>query len=174
MLARLDRIHGVTESRVDWTGRRFLLRVDPDASALLVAKEAEAALGDGASILDADETSAALGELRRGEAWMRAGETLRLSRHEAQVLGKRCAEEASSEMGLDEAATRRLVDVFTNELNAAFERTHAAKRGDRSQIEAECGEAAKRILASSKAFLTAEQRTVLEQYLERFSRPRSR
>ena len=174
MLARLDRIHGVTESRVDWTGRRFLLRVEPDASASLVAKEAEVALGDGASILDIDETSAALGDLRRGEAWMRAGETLRLSQHEAQVLGKRCAEEAASEMRLDEAATRRLVDVFTSELNAAFERTHAAKSGDRSQIETECGEAAKRILASSESFLTAERRTVLAEYLQRFGGPRSR
>lgn len=159
---------------MDWTGRRFLLRVEPDASASLVAKEAEAALGDGASILDAEETSAALRDFREGEAWMRAGETLRLSQHEAQVLGKRCAEEAAREMGLDEATTHRLVDLFTSELNAAFERTHAAKSGDRSQIQAECGEAAKRILKTSESFLTAEQRTVLEEYLKRFSGPRSR
>ena len=174
MLARLDEIPGVSESRVDWTGRRFLLHLEPGAKEERVAEAAEDALGEGAHTLDEEGTRAALEALRKGEAWMRAGETLRLSRHEAGVLAKRYGEEAAQEIDLDEAATRKLVELFERELNVAFERTHARRDGGGARIEAEVAEAGNRILDSSQSFLDAEQRAVLEGYLGRFTGPRGR
>ena len=172
MLARLDEIPGVAESRVDWTGRRFLLRLEPGAKESAVAEEADHALGEGATTLDEEETRAALEKYRSGEAWMRAGETVRLSRYEAGVLAQRYGDEAAQEIGLGVEATRKLVELFERELNLAFERTHAQKSGDSVQISAEVEEAGERILESSKGFLDAEQRAILEGYMKRFAGPR--
>jgi hypothetical protein len=172
VLARLDEIPGVSESRVDWTGRRFLLQLEPSAREERVAEAAEDTLGEGAYTLDESGTRAALEAMRKGEAWMRAGETLRLSRHEAGVLAQRHGEEAALEIDLDQVATRKLVELFERELNVAFERTHAGRDGGGARIEAEVASAAQRVIEASRAFLDARQRAALEEYLGRFIAPR--
>ncbi len=166
MLARLDELPGVAESRVDWTGRRFLLRLEPNAQASHVGADAQDALGEDASLLDAEATHAAIDAYRDGEAWMRAGETLRLSRYEAEVLAERFGAEAGSEIGLAAEATRKLVLLFERELNAAFESTHAAAGG--AGLSGRIEEAIGRVFAASAEFLDAAQRDALAEYLERF------
>jgi hypothetical protein len=170
VLARLDSIPGVAESRVDWTGRRFLLTLDHGAQSAQVATAAAETLGQGAFALDPEETRAALDAYRRGEAWMRAGETLRLSRYEAAALAKRHGHEAAEQMLLGDAATLKLVELFERELNAAFDNTHASPGS--ASITAEVGAAADRIREASRAFLDAEQQATLDTYLARFAGPR--
>lgn len=139
-----------------------------------MSKQAEVALGEGAFVLDESEERAALDAYRKGEAWMPAGETLRLSRHEAGVLAKRYGEEAAQKLELGEAPTRKLVLLFERELNVAFDRTHAVQRGEKPPIAAEIQQAGKRILESSEEFLDVDQRTALELYLKRFASPGGR
>ena len=166
MLARLDEIPGVAESRVDWTGKRFLLSLEGVANKGHVEAEASSALGEGARLLDGDEVREVLDSYRKGEKWMRAGETLTLSRFEAGVLAKRYGNEVAADLGLDEEATRKLVTLFEQELNRAFDRTHAGQGIE--AVPAEFAAAAKRILESSAGFLDPQQQSALADYLKRF------
>ena len=166
MLARLEDLEGVAESRVDWTGMRFLLTLEVGAPPGRVAEEAGETLGGGARLLDEEETRDVVASYREGEAWMRAGETLQLSKFEAGVLAKRYGGEAAQELGLGEDETRRLIELFEGEFNRAFERTHAGQGIE--DVPAEFEAAAKRILDSSGGFLDSEQRAALAEYLNRF------
>ena len=167
MLARLDEIPGVAGSRVDWTGRRFLLSLEPGAKESLVSERAEIVLGEDARVLGGGEERVALDGYRRGEAWMRAGETLRLSQHEAEVLAERYGLEASREIGLGEGATRRLVEVLARELGRGFERS--PRPGDGGGTVADAAEICLQILESSSTFLDPGQQRALEGYLSRFA-----
>ena len=166
MLARLDEIEGVAESRVDWTGTRFLLTLEDGAGKEQVEGRAVDTLGDGARTLDGGEVAEVLDSYRKGEAWMRAGETLQLSRFEAGVLAKRFGSEAATEIGLGDEQTGKLVALFEQELNRAFDRTHAGRGIEAVPEEFEA--AAKRILESTASFLTPDQQSALAEYLRRF------
>lgn len=172
MLARLDEIPGVAESRVDWTGTRFLLTLEGKAAIDQVGEEAAGTLGEGARLLDGNEVREVLESYRKGEKWMRAGETLQLSRFEAGVLAKRYGNEAAAEIGLDEEGTRKLVALFEQELSRAFDRTHAGQGIE--AVPAEFEAAAERILESSGGFLASEQHAALAEYLKRFENTRTR
>lgn len=167
MLARLDGIPGVAQSRVDWSGRRFLLTLEGTASRGLVETEASSALGEGARLLDDVETREVLVSYRKGEAWMRAGETLQLSRFEAGILAKRYADEVAGELGLDEPRAGKLAVVFQKELERAFERTHAGQGIEILPVEFEA--AARRIQDACAGFLDGEQLAGLADYLKRFA-----
>jgi hypothetical protein len=172
VLARLDEIDGVAESRVDWTGTRFLLMLNARADESAVVARAEETLGDDAQLLDDAATRDILDSYHKGEAWMRSGETLRLSRFEAGVLAKRYGNEAAHEIGLDEAHATKLVDVIEAELTRAFERAHA-ERGLES-VPDEFDAASERILERSREFLDAEQQARLAEYVDRFKNRRGR
>jgi hypothetical protein len=168
----LDEIHGVAESRVDWTGTRFLLTLEGDATKSRIGELAASTLGEGARLLDNDEVRDVLDSYRKGETWMRAGETLRLSRFEAGVLAKRYGNEAAAEMALGEEEKRKLVSLFEQELDRAFESAHAGE-GIKA-VPAEFEAAAKRILDSSAGFLNSEQQASLADYLKRYVNARTR
>jgi hypothetical protein len=168
----LDEIPGVAESRVDWSGRRFLLALEPGSSASKIAEEAASTLGEGAIVLDADATRDAVADLSHGEAWMRAGETLQLSRHEAHVLARRHGEEAARAIGLSEDATKKLVALFEAELDRAFERTHAAGSGAR--VQDEISAAVERTVDAARAFLSADEQRALEEQVREFNASRGR
>ena len=167
MLARLDEIPGVAESRVDWTGKRFLLALEGGANEEDVEEQASVTLGEGARLLDGDEVREVLSSYRKGETWMRAGETLQLSRFEAGVLAKRFGEEAASELGLEDEQTKKLVALFEKELNRAFERMHAGQGLEDLPVQFES--AAKRILDEGARFLSSEQQDGLSGYLARLA-----
>ena len=155
-------------ARVDWTGQRFLLALAPGASAGKVGTSAADALGEGASVLEAQETRAAVTAFRGGESWMRSGETVRLSRHEASVLAERHGKEAAAELGLDDVARNKLIACIERELTAAFERVHQGSGA--SALAPELSKAADRILEASRSFLDAEQQKGLEELLAQFHR----
>lgn len=167
MLARLDEIAGVSESRVDWTGKKFLLALEPGIDRERVTVAAVEVLGAGAQVLDEDETRGVVASYRKGEEWMKAGETLRLSRFEAGVIARRYAGEAAQELGLGTEATGKLLAVFEREIERAFERTHAA--GGIQALASEIEVAGERILEDSRAFLAPAELAKLEDCLRRFA-----
>jgi hypothetical protein len=165
VLARLDEVAGVTESRVDWSGTRILVLTESGANRAAVASDVAAALSGARHVDDYRTVQQVLASYRAGEPWMRAGETLRLSRHEAAVLGEQHGGRAAAEAHLDETATRRLVAAFTREFEQAFERIHA---GEDVSLAGELNAASKRILVSSESFLSPQQRAVLAEYLANY------
>ena len=164
MLARLDEIPGVAESRVDRSGRRFLLTLEPGADESEVGRSALDALGGGAEILDEPSESELLASRRRGDLWVTSSETIRLSREEAGVLAARFGEEAALEIGLTPEKTRRLVETIEKEIAAAFERTHgrpdALKRFREEQPVISA-----RVLEASRSFLTDAEHAALSDFV---------
>jgi hypothetical protein len=166
VLALLDEVPGVAESRVDWTGRLFLLALEPHARADAIVPEARTVLGGDVRRLEPGAELAAVASYRRGDAWMRSGETVELSRTEARVLAQRHGQEAARAIGLDAQQTGRLIAVIEGEVAAAFERIHAAGRGLPADQGAIFAGVAEGTLAKSRAFLTAEQMQRLGTYCE--------
>lgn len=156
MLAQLDEVEGVAASRVDWTGRAILLELAPGAAADETSDRACAALGEGARRLDTAAESEAIASWRRGDPWMRSGETLSLSLEESRVLGASLARRAADAAHLDAERESRLAGVLREELAASFSRSHASGGGiDRLQDDwpALLDRAAER----SRAFLAPEE-----------------
>ena len=152
MLARLDRIPGVAESRVDRSGKRFLLTLDSGADEAEVARAAQDELGD-ALVLDRRAESELLASRSRGDLWVTSSETIQLSREEARVLAARFGEQAAHEIDLSAEKTRKLVEVIEKEVSAAFEQF----QGRTDALEAfhgEQGAISERVLAACASFLT--------------------
>ena len=167
VLASLDKVPGVLESRVDWTGRRFLLKINPEVPADTVASSADEALGGGSRRLDPEAESRAATSFFRGtETWMRAGETLKLSRTEASVLAQRYGTEAADSAGLDEQQARKLIGIMESEVAAAFERIHAQGQGLPANFGAIFGDALTSTLEKSRTFLSPDQLQRVEEYCE--------
>ncbi len=129
MLARLDEVEGVKASRVDWSGRYVLLELEPEADVSRAIRGAQAVLGERVRRLPARDESSQVAAFRKGEPWMRAGESSRMSRREAEVLSGRFTERVAREAGLDEAETARLGAILREEISGAFERAHDAGGG---------------------------------------------
>src|SRR5262245_63711657 len=110
-MARLDSIPGVAASRVDWTGKHFLLTLPDSANQGDVQSQAAEML-KGAHVLDGEAAKEVIDSYRGGEKWLRAGETVQLSRFEAGVLAKRHGAQAGQRARLDEEQTRRLTGLF--------------------------------------------------------------
>ncbi|MGH7162256.1 MAG: hypothetical protein ACREID_02130 [Planctomycetota bacterium] len=125
MLARLDELEGVRESRVDWTGRYVLLALEAGADESAVVARAAKVLGEGARRLDESREAEQLGAFRSGEPWLRTDETLKLSEEEARVVGARLGEGAAAAAGLDAEDARLFAEVVQDELRMAFGRLHA-------------------------------------------------
>jgi hypothetical protein len=156
VLARLDKTPGVRESRVDWTGRHFLLKLDPGADVGAVTRAAAAVLGAEARRVDADVEMAHVERYRRGEPWMRAGETRRLSAEEAGALAKRFAAGASRKAALSGEEARRLEEVLREEIGAAFERVHASEE-PLERLGEEFPLVLERVTGRLMGFLTADK-----------------
>lgn len=157
MLARLDHLPGVAESRVDWEGRHVLIRLAPGAKADDVVGRAVPILGTGARRLDAAAESERLGSFRRGESWMRSGDTILLSRREASVLGARYARSCSHRAGLNEDQRKQLEAVLTEEITKLFEWLHATGRGPDDVNKVDLRPAEIRIRARCRTFASAAQ-----------------
>jgi hypothetical protein len=157
VLARLDKVAGALESRVDWEGRHVLIRLAPGAGVKDVVGRAAEILGEGAVRLGPAAEADRIASFRRGDSWMRAGETIRQSRHEAGVLGARFAKGSAERAKLGDAQMKRLETLLTEEIMAQFERMHATGRspGDVTPEELQALEA--RLRARCLEFTTAAQ-----------------
>lgn len=159
MLAQLDRLEGVAESRVDWSGREILIRLRTGASPDGVAASAVAHLGSRAQRAD---PAAAIKSFRDGDPWMRAGETLKLSKHESIVLGRHYAAQASRDI-LDAEGQGRLALILADEIYAVFERVHAGEIHLNNAMRLESGASLDRIHARLREFASDDQaRAIVE------------
>ena len=157
MLARLDKVPGVEESRSDWEGRLVLIRLAPDASLEAVLAGAKSVLGPRTRRLDPTAEGESVASFRRGDRWMSSKETSRMSRHEARVLGKRFADQAGGPAKLNESQRQRLEALLTVEINAAFERILASGEGLGATARREWSGAEARFRARALDFMTAGQ-----------------
>jgi len=165
VLAQLEKVDGVAESRVDWTGRYFLLKLAPGKSPEEVAADAGSAL-KGAKRLDATREAGQIAAYRRGELWMSSGETLKLSEHEAGVLGERFGRKAAEAAGLDADQTKRLLEILREELTSAFARVKGTDAQLQRKFRQECPALIARVAERSRAFVTEEQATKIAESLE--------
>ncbi len=157
MLARLDRMPGIAESRVDWQGEHVLIRLAPGAAAEDVVSRAAPILGEGARRLDAATEAERVASFRKGEPWMNTEETIRLSRHEADVLAERHARDASKRAGLNEDQGRKLEAALNEEINALFGRIHASGTEPRDTKKEDLKSAERRLRARCLTFASAAQ-----------------
>jgi hypothetical protein len=163
VLARLDAVPGVRESLVDRSGRRFLVKLAPGALEERVVTDARAILGEDSLRLSGDEAATVLATHRRDEPWVRAGETMRLSRDEAKVLASRHGGWVARLADLDADRTERLVSLIEEEIAGAFERVLVSGDDPESALGGEVRSALERVATRSRAFLDDEQaRSVLD------------
>lgn len=163
MLASLDEVPGVIESRVDWSGQRFLLKLENEADVGDVVDHADATLGGARRLDPAEEEAAARGFLGGRETWLRSDQTMELSRTEARILAERQVRAAAPAARLSSLQTERLLGVLSGEITAAFERIHAAGQGLPSDMDAIFHDVRERTLRRSRSFLTDDQARILEE-----------
>lgn len=125
MLARLDGIPGVRESRVEASGRFFLLALAEWAEEERVAADAVRALRGRAAPLPAAEAAAQVAARPRGDPWLSAAEAISLSFLEARVVATATAARAGARAGLPPEARDRLAETLRAVLFEAIERVHA-------------------------------------------------
>lgn len=164
-MAQLDQVDGVAESRVDWTGRYFLLKLTPGGAPDGVALRAASSL-QGAKRLDAAREAEQIAAYQRGEPWMRSGETLQLSEHEARVLANRFGTKAAEAAGLDADQTKRLLEILQEELTSAFTRLQGNDAQLQKKFRQECPALLSRTAERGRAFATDEQIRIITESLE--------
>ena len=164
MLARLDEVPGVRESRVEWTGRYVLVGLEQGADEEATAVRAAEVLGN-ARRSDPEDEARCIAEFRAGEPWMRSGETLKLSEREAEVLGRRLGAEAAKGAGLGPEQTEKVIAIVEDELRLAFERTH--KRGEDRPVADERAFRLAQVKERCRAFLTEAEAEVVAEALVR-------
>ena len=163
VLAQLEKVDGVREVRVDWTGRTLLFRVSDSADPDAVAAHANKHLGGKASRLPEPRAAECVESYRRGDPWLRAGETLQLSNHESKVLGKSLAAKAGA--SLDERSRTRLQTILEDELFALFSRVHAGEFDLKEALERGARESAPRVHQKLLEFLSPDQATAVMESL---------
>lgn len=124
MLARLDAVPGVWESRADASGRLFLLELAPEADREAVLAGARAALGERGRLLDGAAAEAQLAARRRGDPWYAHRDTLGLCYLEARVLSVRVGAAAGSAAGLDPQQVEDVTEAARAVLFEVMERVH--------------------------------------------------
>jgi len=143
-----------------------LIRLAPGAAPEDVVARATPILGKGARRLDAAAEAEQLASFRRGDPWMRSGETIRLSRHEAGVLGARLARDASGRAGLDESQAKRLAAVIKEEINAYFERMHASGTNPEEVKKEDLGPVEQRLRTRCLTFASSAQTDAINEVLK--------
>src|SRR5882672_4486277 len=160
-MARLDGIEGVSESRVDWTGRYFLLTIDPSRDRDAVVKSAADILGAGTRELDPRLEAEQVAAFKTGEPWLRAGETAHLSREEARVVARRHVAAAAKELGLDADRTERVTALVQDELERLFKKFETTGLPDRATMATEWDAMVDRVGRRSREFLSESERADL-------------
>jgi hypothetical protein len=126
VLARLDEIPGVNESRAECSGHYFIIILDDDANDRIHASVLEV-LGRGARVLPTDEAGVQHEARRRGEPWLTSAEARSLSFVEGRMLGGRVSAAIASELGLSAEERERLAEAVREEMFAHVERIYAGR-----------------------------------------------
>ena len=157
MLVRLDGIPGVRESRVDASGRFFLLALEEDADEPSVLARAQGVLRGAARRLDAPAAARQVAARVRGDPWFAANEVRALSYVEARILAVRTAASVAASAGLSPAAQEALGELTRSVLFRTVERIHAEGGRETTGWFYEAWPAiSQAILDASHAFLDAD------------------
>jgi hypothetical protein len=158
VLARLDAIPGVLEARVDWSGRWFLVQSTKDVSAAACD-----VLGKGAAPAGAAITAEKTASFRRGDVWLKRGETMKLSEQEAAVLAPQIADAAARDASLDADARAALEPVIREEMLKLF---RAAESGI-DNLRKGWIDMADAVAARSREFLDVVQAAAVAESIKR-------
>jgi hypothetical protein len=124
VLARLRRIPGIADARVECSGTFFALslgeRADPEATLRAVLD----VLGPGSRRLLADEAGAQLAARASGEIWFSEEEIRALSYIEGRIIAGRALAAATRGLEVTGAETDRIRDAIRVEVFAALDRVH--------------------------------------------------
>jgi hypothetical protein len=163
VLAKLDDVDGVVESRVDWSGRYFLLRLESGAAANDVIGPADDVLDGDVRRLEPRKERELAASFTSGARWMRCDETIALSIEEARILAHRFGEQAAVDASLDADASAKLIATLESEITAAFESIHAAGTGLPENFDEIFASVMTNTLEKCRAFVSAEQLHSIEQ-----------
>jgi hypothetical protein len=122
VLARLARIPGLLDARVECSGRYFAVELEPSAPEALQA--ARAALGKSARVLPAAEAATQLAWRARGEPWFDLASIRGLSYVEGRVLASRVATRIREEADLAAEEAEAVGEPVRLALFAALDRVH--------------------------------------------------
>ncbi len=157
VLARLDGIAGVRESRVDASGRYFVLALGPEADDAAVIGDAQSVLRGAARRLDAPAAERQLVARARGDPWFAASEVHALSYVEARIVAARTTASITVGARLSRAAHEAFARLVRTVLFKAVERAHAeGGRDSTNWVFEEWPEIARAVIDGSRAFLDAE------------------
>lgn len=132
MLARLDRVRGVLESRVEATGRVFALALADGADEAAVIAAAAEALRGAPRRLDPAEAAAQLRARAGGDPWFSRAEVPALCFLESRMLASRGADAVAAAAGLSRQERAALEEAFRDVLFEAMERVLAEGGRDSS------------------------------------------
>lgn len=166
MLAQIETIQGVSEVRVDWTGRYFLVRHSPSVEPTAVVECVAKILGPTTRRLPAKQEEEQLRSFREGAPWLKAGETARLSKHEAETLATRYATTAAQALGLDATRTSKVVAIVREELVAMFKRFESTGLPARAEMMEAWKQMSERVAARSRDSLTESEAERLGEALQ--------
>lgn len=132
MLARLDGVSGVVESRVEATGRVFALALADGADEAAVLAGAAAALRSAPRLLAPGAAAAQTGARASGDPWLSRAEVPALCFLEARILATRGADAVAPAAALSREERDALEDAFRDVLFRAMERVLAEGGRDSS------------------------------------------
>lgn len=124
MLARLRRLPGVADVRVECSGTFFLLALAdaPDEEAAVAA--VLDALGPGSRRLADDEAASQLEPRRRGELWFSEEQIRALSYVEGRIITARALAAAARDLSLTDREAESIREAVRAEVFAAIDRVH--------------------------------------------------
>ena len=125
MLARLERVEGIADARVEATGRLFALVLAPGAEEAAALAGAAAALQSTPRRLPPDEAAEQLAHRAAGDPWLSRAEVAALCFLEARLLASRGAGDVAAAAGLEGGERRAMEEAMRRELFAAMERVLA-------------------------------------------------
>lgn len=166
VLARIDELDGVSESRVSWDGSQFLLELEPGADQACVTQAAAAVLEGSAKRADPKAEDAAVASYRAGDRWLARSRTVELSRVEAREIANKYGPAVAREVKLDTATAEQLQAAMLEELTRTFEETHS-EGGGLDRFRDKLRGTWERFEGKVAAFLTPAQRDHVGEILKR-------
>jgi hypothetical protein len=124
VLARLRRLPGVADARVECSGTFFALSLLEGAEAEAVLPEVVEVLGPTSRLLEGEEAGAQLEARSRGELWFSEEQIRGLSYVEGRVLASRALAAAAEGLSLGEPEAGRVREAVRVEVFAAIDRVH--------------------------------------------------
>jgi hypothetical protein len=124
VLARLRRLPGITDARVECSGTFFALSLADGAEAEAVLPMVVDVLGSRSRLLAAEEAGAQLEARSRGELWFSEEQIRGLSYVEGRIIASRALSAAADGLTMGEQDAAKIREAVRAEVFAAIDRVH--------------------------------------------------